>query len=110
MMSSKKTKELRPHLGRYIYEGSSKIGVVVVCESDSGEIKLGWSMCSSKDQFSRSRGRDIAIKRALSGTTNWKALIEMTYKEIYFTKIPLEYREQVFTKSQKLVRMWNKRN
>ena len=47
-----------------------KYGVVVAIKTENG-IKTGWSVCSHLDNFSRSKGRAIALLRAKSGKTHY---------------------------------------
>lgn len=56
-----------------------KCGVVVALKDDTGDIKVGWSVCSDNDSFNANRGKAIAILRALSG----KSSLDNVPKEFY---------------------------
>lgn len=43
-----------------------KIGVLVAVDMGNGSAQVGWSACSPKDQFSKVKGKFIAINRAES--------------------------------------------
>lgn len=49
-----------------IEEQVVKYGVVVAVKVD-GVVQFGWSICSDLDKFNRTKGRAVAIYRALSG-------------------------------------------
>jgi hypothetical protein len=52
-----------------------KCGVVVALRKE-GKIQAGWSICSDQDQFSRAKGKAIAILRAKSGKSTLRNVPE----------------------------------
>lgn len=53
---------LHPHTGRY--NGC----LVALIHPDDGKIHIGWAQCRVNEHFKKSRGRDIAMGRAMVGT------------------------------------------
>ena len=60
---------MRDYVVRYVRHPNTNrtIGCVVAVNTNDG-IKFGFSQCNPKDQFTRKKGRDIAIQRALIGS------------------------------------------
>jgi len=60
---------MRDYVVRYVRHPNTQriIGCVVAARTNDG-IKFGFSQCNPKDQFSRKKGREIAIQRALIGS------------------------------------------
>jgi len=89
-MNYKKVIENKKFMHRYLYkeiEGKPrKIGVVLVNEVQPGIIGLGWSVCSEKDTFSKSKGKAIAYFRSLSNKAS-------------LAKVPDFIKQQAFTKA-----------
>lgn len=57
---------------RYVrLENRTPVGVVVLLPGGH----IGWSQCNPKDQFSKARGKDIAIARAITGSAARPALV-----------------------------------
>lgn len=60
---------MRDYVIRYVRHPNTNrtIGCVVAVNTNNG-IKFGFSQCNPKDQFTRKKGREIAIQRALIGS------------------------------------------
>lgn len=60
---------MRDYVVRYVRHPNTEkiIGAVVAVRTNDG-IKFGFSQCNPKDEFSRKKGRSIAIQRALIGS------------------------------------------
>ena len=60
---------MRDYVVRYVRHPNTNrtIGCVVAVNTNDG-IKFGFSQCNPKDQFTRKKGREIAIQRALIGS------------------------------------------
>ena len=60
---------MRDYVIRYVRHPNTNrtIGCVVAVNTNDG-IKFGFSQCNPKDQFTRKKGREIAIQRALIGS------------------------------------------
>lgn len=56
---------------------SAPIGCVVLLEDGS----VGWSQCNSKDQFSKTKAKEIAAARAITGTNKQPALVTMWHRD-----------------------------
>ena len=53
---------------QHIRNGSGrKIGTFVAQKMDTGEVIIGWSKCNRTDHFDTTKGRTIALKRAIRG-------------------------------------------
>ena len=61
---------MRDYVVRYVRHPNTEriIGAVVAVPTNDG-VKFGFSQCYPKDQFSRKKGREIAIQRALIGSS-----------------------------------------
>lgn len=53
----------------FISEGG-RGGVTIALDNREGPLRIGWSMCDPRDQFSRKRGRAIATGRLQSAKPN----------------------------------------
>lgn len=60
---------MRDYVVRYVRHPNTNrmVGCVVAVNTNDG-IKFGFSQCNPKDQFTRKKGREIAIQRALIGS------------------------------------------
>ena len=60
----------------------------VITQAKIGKIYLGYSYCSESDQFDRSKGRKIALARALSDFDKetrkviWEAYWKVVHKDV----------------------------
>lgn len=61
---------MRDYVVRYVRHPNTNrtVGCVVAVKTNDG-IKFGFSQCNPKDQFTRKKGREIAIQRALIGSS-----------------------------------------
>ena len=61
---------MRDYVVRYVRHPNDNrmVGCVVAVNTNNG-VKFGFAQCNPKDQFNRKKGREIAIQRALVGSS-----------------------------------------
>lgn len=77
---------------RHFRNNNNSITLAMQIESD--HIKVGWSQCSPKDQFSRAKGRCIAVGRLATNPTS----ISLTHIKAVVSKLLKQ--QQIFTNNK----------